>query len=60
MPGSTIGIDTDKEFHVRLDFQKDAENLFNGYSVTLTQGSDRRVEMSTTDCDYLKSMTNDI
>ena len=59
-PGSTNGIDTDQEFHVRIEFHKDAAEKFNGYTVTLTQGTDRRVELASTDCSYLNAMTDDL
>ena len=59
-PGSANGIDTDQEFHVRIEFHKDAAEKFNGYTVTLTQGTDRRVELASTDCSYLNAMTDDL
>ena len=37
LPGSTIGIDTNYEFHFKLDFiERDGQ--FVGYTVTMTQG----------------------
>ena len=60
MPGSANGIDTNQEFHVRIEYLTDSENEFIGYSVTLTQGTDRRIELVSTGCHYLRKMTNDI
>ncbi len=35
-PGSTVGIDTENEFHVRIDYHKDSAGQFSGYTVTMT------------------------
>ena len=49
-PGSTNGIDTDQEFHVKIEFDKDGAEQFSGYTLTLTQGADRSLVLSSTNC----------
>jgi len=41
LPGSIVGIDTNQEFHVKLDFHE-SNSEFSGYTLTMTQG-DREV-----------------
>lgn len=36
MPGSINGIDTNQEFHVKVNYDTNAAGQFSGYSVTLT------------------------
>ena len=58
IPGSASGIDTNYEFHVKLDFEE-RDGVFVGYTVTMTQG-DREFVQTTGDCEYLSYMTQDI
>lgn len=58
LPGSSVGIDTNEEFHVKLDFEE-RNGQFAGYTLTMTQG-EREVVQSTGDCSYLANMTQDI
>jgi len=37
LPGGTLGIDTNLDFHVKVEFHE-TDGLFSGYTVTLTQG----------------------
>ena len=45
---------------MRIDYHKNAAGQFSGYTVTLTQGTDREVILSSGDCNYLNGMTEDI
>merc|ERR1719242_1515613 len=58
MPGSTSGIDTDQEFHVKIDFHE-ADGQFSGYTLTMTQGA-KVVTYNKSDCAYLNAMTSDV
>ena len=58
MPGSTSGINTDQEFHVKIDFHE-ADGQFSGYTLTMTQGA-KVVTYNKSDCAYLNAMTSDV
>jgi hypothetical protein len=58
MPGSTTGIDTDNEFHVKIDFHE-TSGQFSGYTLKMTQGANEFVHTKN-DCSYLNGMTSDV
>merc|ERR1712038_1345291 len=58
MPGSTSGINTEQEFHVKIDFHEE-NGLFNGYTLKMTQGA-KEVVYNKSDCSYLNAMTSDV
>jgi hypothetical protein len=58
MPGSTSGINTEQEFHVKIDFHETG-GQFSGYTLKMTQG-DKEVVYNKSDCSYLNGMTSDV
>lgn len=59
LPGSSSGIDTNKEFHVKVDY-REASGKFTGYSITFTQEG-REVVLDSGDCAaYLGDMSDDV